>query len=38
VLLSKPSPWTVVNSEVLDEPIASDHRPVVVELEWVGKE
>lgn len=29
--------WRVVSSEVVDEPMASDHRPVLVVLEWLGK-
>jgi endonuclease/exonuclease/phosphatase family metal-dependent hydrolase len=32
VLVPKGSPWKVVSAKVLDEPVASDHRPVVVEL------
>ncbi len=28
------SGWRVVRSEVMNEPVASDHRPVLVELEW----
>lgn len=36
VLLSKPAAWKVVDAKVPEEPTASDHRPVVVELEWVG--
>jgi endonuclease/exonuclease/phosphatase family metal-dependent hydrolase len=34
VLVPKGSPWKVVSAKVLDEPVASDHRPVVVELQW----
>jgi endonuclease/exonuclease/phosphatase family metal-dependent hydrolase len=34
VLVPKDSPWKVVSTKVLDEPVASDHRPVVVELRW----
>jgi endonuclease/exonuclease/phosphatase family metal-dependent hydrolase len=33
ILLAGADGWTVTDSEVLDEPVASDHRPVVVELE-----
>lgn len=36
ILLPKGHQWRVVSSEVIDEPMASDHRPVVVELEWLG--
>jgi endonuclease/exonuclease/phosphatase family metal-dependent hydrolase len=28
--------WTVVESKVVDAPIASDHRPVLVVLQWTG--
>jgi endonuclease/exonuclease/phosphatase family metal-dependent hydrolase len=34
VLLRKGHKWEVVSSTVIDEPVASDHRPVVVELRW----
>ena len=34
VLLPKGHGWEVVNAKVIDEPVASDHRPVVVELKW----
>ena len=34
VLVPKGSPWKVVSAKVRDEPVASDHRPVVVELQW----
>lgn len=37
VLLPKDHKWTVVTARVLDEPVASDHRPVVVELRWKGE-
>jgi endonuclease/exonuclease/phosphatase family metal-dependent hydrolase len=36
VLLPKGQGWRVVSAKVLDEPVASDHRPVVVELRWDG--
>jgi endonuclease/exonuclease/phosphatase family metal-dependent hydrolase len=29
--------WTVVESKVVDAPIASDHRPVLVVLQWTGQ-
>ncbi|MFT3786323.1 MAG: endonuclease/exonuclease/phosphatase family protein [Tepidisphaeraceae bacterium] len=32
VFLREPKLWTVTNTEVIDEPAASDHRPLVVEL------
>jgi endonuclease/exonuclease/phosphatase family metal-dependent hydrolase len=34
VFVGPGSHWRVVRSEVIDEPVASDHRPVLVELEW----
>jgi endonuclease/exonuclease/phosphatase family metal-dependent hydrolase len=34
VLLPKGHGWTVVSAKVVDDPVASDHRPVVVELKW----
>jgi endonuclease/exonuclease/phosphatase family metal-dependent hydrolase len=36
VLLPKGHGWEVVSGKVVDEPMASDHRPVVVELRWKG--
>lgn len=33
ILLAKPSPWTVSAAKVVEETVASDHRPVLVELE-----
>jgi endonuclease/exonuclease/phosphatase family metal-dependent hydrolase len=36
VLLPKGHGWEVVSAKVVDEPVASDHRPVVVELRWKG--
>lgn len=32
VVLGKESPWTVTSAKVVEESVASDHRPVVVEL------
>ena len=29
--------WRVVRAQVLDERMASDHRPLVAELEWLGQ-
>ncbi len=29
--------WRVVESRVLDEPVASDHRPILAVLEWVPR-
>jgi endonuclease/exonuclease/phosphatase family metal-dependent hydrolase len=36
VLTLKTQGWRVISSEVLDEKAASDHRPLLVELEWVS--
>ena len=34
-VLSRPvGQWKLVESRVLDEPVASDHRPLLVVLEW----
>lgn len=36
-ILFRPSDqWKVVEVKVLDEAIASDHRPIFAELEYVG--
>jgi endonuclease/exonuclease/phosphatase family metal-dependent hydrolase len=39
VLLGKGSRWKVIHTEVINEPVASDHRPVlaVVELEGAAR-
>ncbi len=37
VLLRKGDPWKIVDVRVIDEPVASDHDPVLVTLRWVGK-
>lgn len=37
VLLRPKSAWTVVNVEVLQEPAASDHLPIVMTVELVGE-
>jgi endonuclease/exonuclease/phosphatase family metal-dependent hydrolase len=36
VLLPKGHNWKIVSAKVVDEPVASDHRPVVVQLQWKG--
>jgi endonuclease/exonuclease/phosphatase family metal-dependent hydrolase len=36
VLVRRDDPWRVVESHVIDERVASDHRPVLVVLEWAG--
>jgi len=35
ILFPRGHPWRVVHSEVIDEPVASDHRPVFAVLEWM---
>ncbi len=37
VLLRKDDPWEIVDVKVIDEPIASDHDPVIVTLRWTGR-
>ncbi len=34
IFLQKDSPWSVVSAEVLNEPVASDHLPLVAKLRW----
>jgi endonuclease/exonuclease/phosphatase family metal-dependent hydrolase len=36
VLYRKSDPWQVVDVQIVDERIASDHRPVLAILEWRG--
>jgi endonuclease/exonuclease/phosphatase family metal-dependent hydrolase len=36
VLVRPLTGWRVIDSKVVDAPIASDHRPVLVVLEWPG--
>jgi endonuclease/exonuclease/phosphatase family metal-dependent hydrolase len=38
VLYRPAKSWRVVSSEVVAESMASDHRPVLVVLEWLGDE
>jgi endonuclease/exonuclease/phosphatase family metal-dependent hydrolase len=38
IMLAKGHSWRIVETEVIDEPVASDHRPVLTVLEWVGGE
>ena len=33
VFVQSPSPWRVIESRVIDAPVASDHRPVLTVLE-----
>jgi endonuclease/exonuclease/phosphatase family metal-dependent hydrolase len=35
VLTRNSDPWRVVKVQVIDEPVASDHQPVLVVLKWV---
>jgi endonuclease/exonuclease/phosphatase family metal-dependent hydrolase len=37
VLLRPAAVWRAGETKVLDEPVASDHRPVLAELEWRGE-
>ncbi len=37
VLVRRRDPWRVVQVDIGDEPVASDHPPVLVELEWRGE-
>lgn len=37
VLVRPAGAWRVIESKVVDAPVASDHRPVLVVLEWIGK-
>lgn len=36
VLFRPTAAWRVVEQQVINEPIASDHRPLLVVLEWAG--
>jgi endonuclease/exonuclease/phosphatase (EEP) superfamily protein YafD len=36
VLPRKADGWRVVETQVIEERVASDHRPVLVVLEWKG--
>lgn len=36
VMVQPASSWRTVESRYLDAPLASDHQPVLVSLEWVG--
>jgi len=37
VLLRKGDPWKIVDVRVIDEPVASDHDPVLVILQWTDE-
>jgi endonuclease/exonuclease/phosphatase family metal-dependent hydrolase len=36
VLIRPAGMWRVIESRLIDEPVASDHRPLLVVLEWTG--
>ena len=36
VLIRPATRWRVVESSIVDEVVASDHRPLLVVLEWAG--
>jgi endonuclease/exonuclease/phosphatase family metal-dependent hydrolase len=36
VLVRKSDPWHVIETTIIDDRVASDHRPVLVVLEWRG--
>jgi endonuclease/exonuclease/phosphatase family metal-dependent hydrolase len=38
VLLRKRDPWKIFDVRIIDEPVASDHDPVLVVLKWSGNE
>jgi endonuclease/exonuclease/phosphatase family metal-dependent hydrolase len=37
VLVRPGDPWRVIEAKVIPEPVASDHDPVLVVLEWTGR-
>ncbi|MEO1526393.1 MAG: endonuclease/exonuclease/phosphatase family protein [Planctomycetota bacterium] len=37
ILLRKKDPWKVVETIIVDEPVVSDHDPVLTILKWQGK-
>lgn len=37
VMVRPSGDWRIVESRVVDAPVASDHRPVLAVLEWVGE-
>lgn len=37
ILIRKHDAWRVVETKILDEPIVSDHDPVLTILEWMGE-
>jgi endonuclease/exonuclease/phosphatase family metal-dependent hydrolase len=37
VLIRPMQGWRVIESRLIDEPVTSDHRPLLVVLEWTGQ-
>jgi endonuclease/exonuclease/phosphatase family metal-dependent hydrolase len=38
ILFRPAQDWRPIESRIIDETVASDHRPVLVVLEWIGKD
>lgn len=38
ILLRKNDPWEIVETTIVDEPIVSDHDPILTVLKWSGNE
>ena len=36
ILLRKSDPWKIVRTEIIDEPVVSDHDPILTTLQWRG--
>ena len=36
VLIRPAATWRVIESRIIDDSVASDHRPLLVVLEWAG--
>ena len=37
ILLRKNDPWKIVETTIVDEPVVSDHNPILTVLKWSGK-
>ena len=37
ILIRNSDPWRIIEVKIIDERVVSDHRPVLVELEWLGE-
>ncbi len=37
ILLRKQDPWTIIKTEILDEPVVSDHDPILTILKYNGQ-